>query len=69
MTRGWVCLVSESVSVIVNSHLYIYIQFQMMAFFQYTIIQYIQGLCQSGPGTADYTLFSVAFATTAVLDT
>jgi hypothetical protein len=37
--------------------------------FQYTIIQYIQGLCQSGPGTANYALLSVAFATTAVLDT
>jgi hypothetical protein len=32
-------------------------------FFQYTIIQYIQGLCQSGPGTANYALFPVAFAT------
>jgi hypothetical protein len=28
---------------------------------------YIQGLCQSGLGTADYALFLVAFATTAVL--
>jgi hypothetical protein len=28
-------------------------------------IQYTQGLCQSGPGTADYALLLVAFATTA----
>jgi hypothetical protein len=27
-------------------------------------IQYIQGLYQSGPGTADYALLIVAFATT-----
>jgi hypothetical protein len=38
-------------------------------FISNTIIQYIQGLCQSGPGTADYALFLVVFATTAVLDT
>jgi hypothetical protein len=32
-------------------------------------IQYVQGLCQSRLSTADYALFLVAFATTAVLDT
>jgi hypothetical protein len=31
-----------------------------------TLIKYIQGLCQSGLSTADYALFLVAFATTAV---
>ena len=29
-------------------------------------VQYIQGLCQSRLGTADYALFLVVFATTAV---
>jgi hypothetical protein len=71
LTRGRVCLVPESV----NSHsqlsvIYIYLQFQMINIFLKDIImQYIQGLCPSGPGTADYVLFPVAFATTAVLGT
>jgi hypothetical protein len=41
----------------------------MNIFLKDIIVQYIQGLCQSGPGTAKYALFPVAFATTAVLDT
>jgi hypothetical protein len=66
LTRGWVCVLSESVSSnksIVS--MYSYIHFTYFTWYD-THIQYIQGLCQSGLSTADYALFLVPFATTAV---
>jgi hypothetical protein len=45
--------------------MYSYIHFTCFTWYN-THIKYIQGLCQSGLSTADYALFLVAFATTAV---
>jgi hypothetical protein len=59
LTRGWVCLLSESVSSnksIVSK--YSYIHFTCCTWYD-THIKYIQVLCQSGLSTADYALFIV----------
>jgi hypothetical protein len=57
---------SESVSSIKSIvSMYSYIHFTYFTRYD-THIQYIQGLCQSWLSTADYALFLVAFATTAV---
>jgi hypothetical protein len=62
LTRGRVCHLSESVSSIMS----IVIMYSYIHFMFYVILQYLHGLCQSGLSTADYALFLVAFATTAV---
>jgi hypothetical protein len=55
--RGRVCRMSESVS----SNMSTVIMYSYFTFYMFDIvlmyIQYVQGLCQSGLGTADYALF------------
>jgi hypothetical protein len=64
LTRGQVCLLS-----IIVSSLCQYVQrvFYNLAYFTWScVIHYIQGLCQSRLGTADYALLIVAKATMAI---
>jgi hypothetical protein len=48
-------------------YIQLYIFYMLYMRYYENKIQYIQGLCHSGPGTADYALFVPAFATTADL--